>query len=140
MKKRDRRSRALSVRDERRGSPRRVHDRVLVDFSVDYSSGDTFLFAYITDISAMGIFIQTRTPLPPGTRLNLRFTPAGQPEINVEGEVVWINPYRPRSTEQGNPGMGIQFVELSRATQERITKLVKTFAYLDDDETTLGHS
>jgi type IV pilus assembly protein PilZ len=49
----------------------------MVDIEVDYKSADTFLFAYITDISAMGIFIRTNAPEPPGTLLNLSFTPPG---------------------------------------------------------------
>jgi type IV pilus assembly protein PilZ len=102
-----------------------------VDLEVDYRSKDTFLFAYITDISAMGIFVQTRNPEMPGTRLNLRFTtPAGE-KMELEGEVIWINPYR--SDLVGNPGMGVQFVNLSDAQRQRLTQLVRTFAYLDDE-------
>ena len=39
---------------------------------------DTFLYACITNISAMGIFVRTDTPLPVGTRLTLRFAPPGE--------------------------------------------------------------
>src|SRR6185437_9265323 len=109
---------------------RRQHQRIQVLFEVDYRADDTFLFAYITDISAMGIFVQTAQPEPPGTLLSLRFTPpakAGRqgedeaPEaLEFEGEVIWINP--PRDEEFGtdagndrthNPGMGIRFFNLS---------------------------
>src|SRR6478672_2199887 len=77
-------------------SDRRVAPRVLVDLQVDYASEDNYLFAYITDISATGIFVRTTTPEQPGTLLNLRFAPVdGEPMIEVEGEVIWINPYRP---------------------------------------------
>jgi type IV pilus assembly protein PilZ len=122
------------------GDDRRAFERVLVNIEVDYRCNDTFLFAYITDLSAMGIFVKTTEPLPPGTRLNLRFKPLGGPEINVEGQVVWVNSHRPGDPDNINPGMGIQFVDLDAQTQDRITGLVKTFAYLDDDESTLGHS
>jgi type IV pilus assembly protein PilZ len=106
---------------------------VLVDLEVDYRCEDTFLFAYITDISAMGIFIQTKSPEKPGTRLNLRFsTPTGE-RLELEGEVIWVNPYRPEA-KAGNPGMGIQFVELTAKQRDRLTQLVRTFAYLDDDD------
>src|SRR5262245_38565025 len=75
------------------GRDRRQFERVLVDLEVDYSCEDMFLFAYITDISAMGIFVQTRNPEKPGMRLNLCFTiPNGQ-HMEFEGEVIWINPY-----------------------------------------------
>ncbi len=116
------------------GRDRRQFERVLVDLEVDYRCEDTFLFAYITDISAMGIFVQTRSPEPEGTRLNLRFMVPGQAlPFELEGEVIWVNPYRPGDRENLNPGMGVRFVDLTQADRERLTVLVKTFAYLDDD-------
>lgn len=118
--------------ERRAGRERRQWERVLVDLEVDYRSDDTFLFAYITDISAMGIFVRTVTPEPPGTRLNLRFCPPGMGVLECEGVVIWINPYRPGDRENLNPGMGVQFVELSPPQRERLKKLVRTFAYLSD--------
>ena len=83
----DRRRREVTVPSDRRGSgpDRRVHTRVTVDIEVDYKSADNFLFAYITDISAMGIFIRTNAPEAPGTKLNLSFAPQGGPRLNLEG-------------------------------------------------------
>src|SRR5262245_11065009 len=135
MAPKDRRRRKLPVEDDRRvGSERREHERVLVNFQVDYQCNDTFLFAYITDLSAMGIFIQTEKPHAPGTPLNLRFQPAGGPELDVEGRVIWVNQPRPGRPSTGNPGMGVQFVDLTPAQREQILSLVRTFAYLTDDE------
>jgi type IV pilus assembly protein PilZ len=138
----DRRRRDVNVGAERRrtGADRRVHARVMVDIEVDYKSADNFLFAYITDISAMGIFIRTNAPEPPGTRLNLRFQPQGGPQLNLEGRVMWVNPYRPGSYDNINPGMGVQFVDLSAQQREQIVNLVRTFAYLSDDEEPKGNS
>lgn len=138
----DRRRREVNVTADRRrtGADRRVHTRVMVDLEVDYKSADNFLFAYITDISAMGIFIRTNAPEPPGTRLNLRFTPPGGPELNVEGRVMWVNPYRAGSYDNINPGMGVQFVEMDAQQREQIVNLVRTFAYLSDDEEPKGNS
>src|SRR5215470_14475067 len=120
----DRRRREVAVPADRRrtGADRRVHARVMVDIEVDYKSADNFLFAYITDISAMGIFIRTNAPEPPGTRLNL------------EGRVMWVNPFRPGSYDNINPGMGVQFLDLNTQQREQIVNLVRTFAYLSDDE------
>jgi type IV pilus assembly protein PilZ len=122
--------------DRRTGADRRVHERVHVDIEVDYKADDTFLFAYITDISAMGIFVRTNTPEPPGTRLTLRFTPLEGEAMAFEGEVIWINPLREGEGdyENRNPGMGIQFVDLEPEQRDRILQLVRTFAYLDDDK------
>src|SRR3970040_281606 len=91
---------------------RRAAPRVLVDLEVDYASEENYLFAYVTDISATGIFVRTTTPEQPGTHLNLRFSPEGRAsakEIEVEGEVIWVNPYRPGAPDNLHPGMGIRF-------------------------------
>ncbi|MGN6104833.1 MAG: TIGR02266 family protein [Kofleriaceae bacterium] len=111
---------------ERRGSP-----RVLVDLEVDYASEDNYLFAYITDISVTGIFVRTTSPEQPGTHLNLRFSPddAGGP-IEIEGEVIWVNPYRPGAPDNLHPGMGIRFAGLDHELRDRLLELIRRFAYL----------
>jgi len=128
--------------DRRSGGDRRQHERVLVDWKVDYRAQETFLFAYISDISAMGIFVRTPEPQPPGTRLNLTFQPPGGQPLELEGQVTWINPPRPDGNSHRQPGMGIQFVDLTPPQREQILRLVRTFAYLDDEEEeeALGHS
>jgi type IV pilus assembly protein PilZ len=130
---RERRKRKTEVAHERRaGRERREHERVTVCLEVDYRSDDTFLFAYITDMSAMGIFIQTITPKPPGTLLNLRFRTKDGKRIDVHGRVIWIN--QPHGADSINPGMGVQFVDLTAGEREQIMAMVRTFAYLSDDE------
>jgi hypothetical protein len=125
--------------DERRRSP-----RVLVDFEVDCASEDNYLFAYITDISATGIFVRTTTPEEPGTHLNLRLSgehalPSewGSREdqddreaLELEGEVIWVNPYRPGTPDNLHPGMGIRFVNLDSELRDRLFELIRRFAYL----------
>jgi len=118
--------------DRRRGGERRGHERVAVCIEVDYRSDETFLFAYITDMSAMGIFIQTMNPNPAGTLLNLRFRTKEGEKLDVDGRVIWVN--QPRGPDSSNPGMGVQFIDLTPAQRDRILELVRTFAYLSDDE------
>src|SRR5688500_17012012 len=95
---------------------RRRAPRVLVDLEVDYALEENYLFAYITDISATGIFVRTTTHEQQGTHLNLRFqvpTEKNQSaKIDVEGEVIWVNPYRPGAPDNLHPGMGVRFVDL----------------------------
>lgn len=133
--KKDRRNDApIEVEEDRRlGRDRRQWERVLVDMEVDYRSDDTFLFAYITDISQMGIFVRTTSPEPAGTRLNLRFNVPSQGVVELEGVVIWINPFRPGDRENLNPGMGVQFVGLSTEQRKLLRETVKTFAYLDGE-------
>ena len=111
-------------------SDRRVAPRVLVDLEVDYASEDNYLFAYITDISETGIFVRTTTPEAPGTNLNLRFRIDDGPQIQVEGTVIWVNPFRPNNADNLHPGMGIRFVELDDELKDRLLELVRRFAYL----------
>ena len=113
---------------------RRIHERILVNIEVDYRADDTFLFAYITDISAMGIFIRTEAPETPGTHLMLSFTTPTGEAMELEGEVIWINPPRPEEVESRNAGMGVQFIDLHAEQRDRILRLVRTFAYLDDEK------
>jgi uncharacterized protein (TIGR02266 family) len=112
-------------------SDRRAAPRVLVDLEVDYASEDNYLFAYIVDISETGIFVRTTTPEPPGTHLNLRFRPDdASAQIEIEGTVIWVNPYRPGAMDNLHPGMGIRFVELEDEIKDRLLELVRRFAYL----------
>src|SRR5688572_33291734 len=97
---------------------RRRAPRVLVDLEVDYASEENYLFAYITDISATGIFIRTTTPEAPGTQLNLRFSSENAGAIEVEGEVIWVNPYRPGTPDNLHPGMGLRFLSLDNELRD----------------------
>ena len=119
---------------------------MFVDLEVDYASEENYLFAYITDISATGIFVRTTTPELPGTLLNLRFarehaslssaearSAAAKQRgdvIECEGEVIWVNPYRPGAPDNLHPGMGIRFVDIDDAMRAHLLELIRRFAYL----------
>ena len=120
---------------------RRAEARRPVHLEVDCSSGDIFLYAYITDISSLGIFIETEKPLPVGTTLELGFTPAnlqdeeGAPlesppqRLELTGEVMW------NTSGQANPdkpGMGVRFHQTAPKTRARLLEIVRAIAYLDD--------
>jgi len=120
---------------------RRRAPRVLVDLEVDYASEENYLFAYITDISATGIFVRTTSPEQPGTHLNLRFALSPptdregdrrdqRDQIECEGEVIWINPYRPGAPDNLHPGMGIRFVGIDDELRDQLLELIRRFAYL----------
>jgi type IV pilus assembly protein PilZ len=110
---------------------RRLSDRIHVTWAVDCETEDTFLYASITNISAMGIFVQTMDPLAVGTEVTLRFTPPSSPEgFILRGLVQWIN--RPVGGSP-NPGMGIRFAELTLDDRERIVDAIHTIAYLRED-------
>ena len=118
--------------DDSDGSARREHARYETSIAVDYASGETFLFAYLKNISVMGIFIRTNEPLAVGTTLRLRFHVDEEDPLVLDREVTWINPFRPNG-ENLNPGMGVRFTELTRERREQVVALVRTVAYLRDD-------
>lgn len=125
---------------------RRIFDRFEVTWDVDCTTEDTFLYASISNISEMGIFVTTREPLAIGTKIWLSFTPQKNRasrsadatlETNVEedapfkleGVVAWVNPVK-ENGDNPNPGMGVRFVDLTLPDRERIVDLVHAIAYL----------
>ncbi len=115
------------------GSEKRENERHPLRTRMDYrdEGGGNFLFEYTTNISKGGIFIETTEPLPVGTKVEMRFQPPGTAEvIEVVGKVVWVNPYRPDSDDNPNPGMGIQFSGLDPRNKDLLTQVVKAIAYL----------
>ncbi len=112
---------------------RRSSERIEVLWSVDCETEDTFLYAAITNISEMGIFVRTTEPLAVGTSVTLRFAPHEhkQPFI-LAGTVQWVNKVRPQK-DNPNPGMGIRFCSLSPEDRERIVEAIRTIAYLREE-------
>ena len=123
--------------DEPVGADRRREPRLPTRIQVDYAAASTFLFAYITDISSLGIFVSTDQTSEPGTALLLRFSPPTQvrdavsePDqpFEVEGIVRWVSSAKPH-----DPGMGVEFVNLKEDTRKRLLELINAIAYLDKD-------
>src|SRR5690606_26570035 len=71
---------------------RRFSGRYEVEWAVDCVASDTFLYAAITNISEMGIFVACASPFEVGTQLKLRFQPNPEEEpIILPGRVQWVN-------------------------------------------------
>lgn len=114
------------------GANRRAAERVDVVWSVDCETEETFLYASITNISALGIFVRTTEPLEVGTELTLRFAPPGhRMPFVVSGVVQWVNPVLALAVSP-NPGMGIRFARLSLEDRERLVDAIRTIAYVRD--------
>jgi type IV pilus assembly protein PilZ len=107
---------------------RRREPRYDIKVDVNYAHDDSYLYSRSSNISEMGIFLMTSDPLRKGTRLELRFAVPGQSEaLAVRGEVRWI--VHPDSGKE--PGMGVQFVDISDEARSRIRELIRTMAYLE---------
>jgi PilZ domain len=67
-------------------------------------------------------------------------TPAHRPSgvildlspIEVEGEVIWTNAFRPDDVNNTHPGMGIRFSPLDDQTRQRLLDLIRRIAYLPE--------
>ncbi len=129
----DRSSRGLlaaeAVDESLLGDNRRTFDRYDVEWAVDCIASDTFLFASITNISEMGIFVRTTEPLRTGTRLRLTFAPPGATGFILEGMVAWVNPVKDDGNDL-NPGMGIKFINLQLDQREQLVEAIRSIAYL----------
>lgn len=113
------------------GQNRRTHDRFDVTWSVDCETEETFLYASIANISQMGIFVKTTEPLVRGTELWLSFSPPGHEPFKLRGVVAWINPVRDNG-DNPNPGMGVRFMDLTLEERERLVRIIRAIAYLND--------
>ncbi len=69
----------------------------------------------VQNISRGGVFVQTTTPLPVGTEIEMKIrviTPFGdEQEIDAEAKVMWV------STRGGEEGMGLSFTKIDRHSQ-----------------------
>jgi type IV pilus assembly protein PilZ len=118
--------------DEREDHERRSHDRVAVSWDVDCATEETFLYASIANISAMGIFIRTEKPLDVGTPVDLSFAPPkehGHEPFRLHGVVAWINRVR-ENGDNPNPGMGVRFTDLSQEARERLVDVIHAITYV----------
>ena len=97
-------------KDERRKAQRLPY-RGEIEFWIDSVQGS----GYYTDISTIGIYIETLNPAEPGKRCTMRFTIPGYSEtIEAEGIVMWNNVPM---------GMGVEFVSLTRDAHQAIREL-----------------
>ena len=109
---------------------KRKEHRIPIKLRVDYQDRDNYLFTYSRNLSKNGIFITTKNPLIPGTKLELQFT-LSEPKkmIKVLGEVIWINETNHKDPEN-QPGMGIKFINLDLASRDQIEANLKRIAVL----------
>lgn len=93
-----------------------------VTINKEFESYDAFINEYVTNISRSGAFVRSKTPLPVGTKVNLRFTVIMDDIETIEGvgEVVRVH--------DDPSGMGVVFTELSSWSKGLLEKLLTTQA------------
>ncbi len=105
------------MKDKRR-QPR--HPLIL---KVDYRDVNKFFTDFAENLSAGGMFIATRKPLPPGTSIIVEFMlPDTALKVKTRAEVVWAR--KNTSSPSKKRGMGIKFYDLSNEDKKKIDLLV----------------
>jgi len=108
---------------ERRRSGR--HD---LKIPVDYSAVDAFFSEFTTNINEGGMFIETETPSPMDSAVQLEFRlPNLDRPVKVSGRVAWISDGKADSPV----GMGIEFQELAPEVRRTINDLVRRLRHKD---------
>lgn len=111
--------RLLSLRE-------RTDPRVQARLQVRFGSGGAVLTDYSVNISTGGIFLETATPLPQGTALQLEFTlPPRTTPIRCQGRVAWVNHPNFPSKPGLPPGIGVQMLDLTLDELHAIRDFIK---------------
>ena len=108
-------------------SDRRLIQRFPVDFRVDFIHAGDYMISCSKDISMDGMYLNTDSPAPVGTHVNLIFPAEGKHEVEVAALVVWN---REKSSYQ-RPGMGVQFLSpLPQAVKKNFLKHIDRIVIL----------
>jgi uncharacterized protein (TIGR02266 family) len=92
--------------------PERQKPRIACEVDIGFQSDSNFFTGFSEDISEGGLFISTYDFKSIGTTIDVNFTlPSGHTVI-AQGIVRWIRELNPLTPEM-EPGMGVQFLELS---------------------------
>ena len=107
------------------GIERRASPRTDVVVRVNYQTVDSLFSEFARNINDGGIFVETETPQPVGTNVELEFKlPGAERPIKVVGNVV-----RSVSTDQVEPGgtvgMAIEFENLSSDARQQINEIIQ---------------
>jgi uncharacterized protein (TIGR02266 family) len=106
--------------------PSRVEPRIPARLEVTYGAGQQALSDFSVNISTGGLFLETATPLPIATDLQLVFTlPVRAQPIRCKGRVAWVN-HVEMPVKPGFPsGIGVQMLDLSLDDMHAIRDFMK---------------
>ena len=106
---------------ERRASP-----RADIVVRVNYQNVDSLFSEFARNINDGGIFVETETPQPVGTDVELEFKlPGADQPIKVVGNVVRSVSAADQTDSNATPGMGIEFENLNSDVRQQINEIVK---------------
>ncbi|NPA95600.1 MAG: TIGR02266 family protein [Thermodesulfobacteria bacterium] len=102
---------------------KRRQPRHPVILKVDYRDVNKFFTDFAENLSAGGMFIATRKPLPPGSTIVVEFMlPDTSLKVRTRAEVMWAR--KDASSTGEKRGMGVRFSDLSSEDKKKIDLLV----------------
>ncbi len=101
--------------------------RVPINLLVDYQADGHYLFDFCRDLGSGGVFIETKTPLPQGSEVNLTFTlPDSKETLDAKGKVIWVqSPITGRADL--TPGMGVQFAGFTKEQRSTLENFISRY-------------
>ncbi|MDX1390455.1 MAG: TIGR02266 family protein [Acidobacteriota bacterium] len=107
------------------GIERRASPRADIVVRVNYPTVDSLFSEFARNINDGGLFIETDTPQPVGTSVELEFKlPGADRPIEVLGNVV--RSVDPELAGEGElTGMGIEFENLDASVRQQINELIR---------------
>jgi type IV pilus assembly protein PilZ len=107
------------------GIERRISPRADFVVRVNYQTVDSLFSEFARNINDGGIFVETDTPQPIGTSVELEFKlPGADRPIEVIGNVV-RSIESDQATPDGVAGMGIEFENLDSDVREQINEIIQ---------------
>lgn len=112
---------------EQSKSERREYVRLPLEteMMVRYGHGGQTFFGSCHDLSPAGIFVATKTPVPSGSTISMKFTLPGHDQpIKAVGRVVRIH-RDTRSRSTATPaGMHVLFTQMSEKTEAELKRFI----------------
>lgn len=118
--------RVLSGDDDTRFAHCRVHSRAPLAVKVRYTTPEGKQYDSLTGgIGGGGLFIESGTPLAPGTELTVEFALPDRPweKLKAKAKVAWTRNKPERYLLF--PGMGVQFTDIDDKAQSLLVDLVE---------------
>ena len=103
----------------------RAEPRVTLSFRVKYKTPEGHHFeSRAGGIGGGGLFIESQSTLPVGTKLVMEFSLPERPNewLPAKGVVAWVCPKADQYTF--SPGMGVRFTEIDSGVREQVLALV----------------
>lgn len=115
----------LASDDDARFAHCRTHPRAPLAVKIRYSTPEGKQFDSLTGgIGGGGLFIESSSPLAPGTEVSIEFALPDRPweKLKAKGKVAWTRNRPERHLLF--PGMGVQFTDIDEKAQAQLVELV----------------